>query len=140
MFRKAFALAAAALCASAASAASTFRVTNIASYITSTTPAAPYTNVLTLKAGQVYDYKAPNGASDYLTVQCPAAKSTKIEKAFISYITISTGDGSSDLDVYDARSGNQLGSIWAIPSYGYGSILPIMCVNGRITTTYNEAY
>lgn len=62
------------------------------------------------------------------------------EKAFLSYITISTGNGGSDLTIYDAKTGNVLGSIWAQVSEGYGSALTLICVNGRATAAYNQEY
>jgi hypothetical protein len=145
MFRKAFALAVAALCASAAST-NYLKVVNLANHVSTTAPTVPYTNVVTLKPRTVYDLQAANGSSDYLVVQCPAAKAVKTngkmssEKAFVSYITISTGNGSSDLEVVDAKTGNILGVIWAQASEGYGSQLTVVCVNGRATVNYNQKY
>ncbi len=143
MFRKAFALAAAALCASAASA-NYLKVVNLASHVTTTEPTTPYTKVVTLKPKTVYDLQAADNSEDWLVVQCPAAKAVKAnaklsgEKAFVSYITVSTGDGSSDLQVIDAKSGYILGNVWAPASPGYGSQLTIVCVNGRATVGFNQ--
>ena len=53
------------------------------------------------------------------------------EKAFLSYVTISTGNGSSELTVIDAKTGDVLGLVWAPVNEGYGSSLAILCVNGR---------
>jgi len=58
----------------------------------------------------VYDYQAADNADGYTAVQCPLPKAKgKIERAFRSYVTISTGDGSTDLTVEDARSGDTAG-------------------------------
>ena len=143
MFRKTFALVAAALCASAASA-NYMKVVNLkAPYLSATSPSTPYTNVLTLKPNTVYDYQgAANGNIDqYLVVQCPPAKAVKgmkaAEKAFLAYITLSTGDDNVDLQVIDAKTGYDLAEMFAPAEEGYGSALTIVCVNGRITNNYN---
>ena len=58
----------------------------------------------------MYDFQAKDSSGSYIAVQCPAAKANrKIEKAFRSYVTISTGDSSSYLYVEDARSGDTAG-------------------------------
>lgn len=85
---------------------------------------------------------AANGNTDqYLVVQCPPAKAVKgmkaAEKAFSAYITLSTGDSSTELQVIDAKTGYDLAELWAPAEEGYGSALTIVCVNGRITNNYN---
>ena len=147
MFRKAFALAATALCASAASATN-LRVTNLASHVSTTQPTTPYTNVVTLKAQTVLDLQSADNTYSYLVVQCPAAKAVRAkanakfsgEKAFLSYVTISTGDGDSELEVIDGKTGNVLGLLYAQASEGYGSQLTLICVNGRATAAFNYEY
>lgn len=115
------------------------RVVNLAPYATPMAPKSPYSNVVTLKPNTVYDYQAADGTEDWVVVQCPPAKKGKIEKAFTSYVSISTGDDDTNLEVVDAKTGVDLGMIWAVPEVATGSMLTILCVNGRITAAYNEA-
>lgn len=141
MLRKAFALVAAAMCASVASA-NYMRVVNLAPFVTATSPSAPFTNVVTLKPNTVYDYQSQPSVTNYVVVQCPPAKAVKNakvgEKAFLAYVTISDGNASSDIYVYDAVSGYTLGNLYAVPEEGYGSQLTLICVNGRVTAAYNN--
>lgn len=81
---------------------------------------------------QVYDYQAPPGhVTDYVVVQCPAAKQAKIEKAFSVLVTLSKGNTASELVVIDAVSGDTLGLLLPISQDGHGSALSVTCVNGR---------
>lgn len=92
-----------------------------------------------LKPNTVYYYQAPDDSTGGIDVQCPPAKQHKTEKAFMSYITISTGNDGSTFFVIDATSGFALGLLLSVPQEGFGSMLTITCVNGPITAAYNEA-
>ncbi len=147
MFRKAFALAAAALCASAASA-NYIKVVNLASLVSDSSMTPPYENVLTLQPKTVYDLHAEDGIHAYLAVQCPAAKDVRAkanakfsgEKAFVTYFTVSADDDNSTLRLYDNKKGITLADLTASPEEGAGSQITLVCVNGRLTAAFNERW